>query len=103
MLIHQAELYNLWDSESQILGDRIQCVTYFERGERHFCHCDNKPAYLLTSVVTGRARLMGFRVGFAGQNPSLGTLRLSGFGPFRASGFFGLLWAISGFSSPCLA
>ena len=26
-----------------------------------------------SSVVTGRARLLGFRVGFAGQNPSLGT------------------------------
>ena len=45
------------------------------------------------SVVTGRARLLGFRVGFAGQNPSLGTLRLSGFGPFQASGFSGLFQA----------
>ena len=45
------------------------------------------------SVGTGRARLLGFRVGFAGQNPSLGTLRLSGFGPFRASGFSGLFQA----------
>ena len=45
------------------------------------------------SVGPGRARLLGFRVGFAGQNPSLGTLRLSGFGPFRASGFSGLFQA----------
>ena len=47
----------------------------------------------MTSVVTGRARLLGFRVGFVGQNPSLGTLRLSGFGPFRALGFSGLFQA----------
>ena len=47
----------------------------------------------MSSVVTGRARLLGFRVGFVGQNPSLGTLRLSGFGPFWASGFFGLCQA----------
>ena len=46
-----------------------------------------------SSVVTGRARLLGFRVGFAGQNPSLGTLRLSGFGLFRALGFSGLFQA----------
>ena len=46
-----------------------------------------------TSVGTGRARLLGFRVGFGGQNPSLGTLRLSGFGPFRALGFSGLFQA----------
>ena len=46
-----------------------------------------------TSVVTGRARLLGFRVGFGGQNPSLGTLRLSGFGLFRALGFSGLFQA----------
>ena len=37
-----------------------------------------------SSVGTGRARLLGFRVGFGGQNPSLGTLRLLGFGLFRA-------------------
>ena len=55
------------------------------------------------SVGTGRARLLGFRVGFAGQNPSLGTLRLLGFGPFRALGFSGLFRAFSGFSSPCQA
>ena len=46
----------------------------------------------MPSVVTGRARLLGFRVGFAGQNPSLGTLRLWAF-----SGF-GLFWALPGFS-----
>ena len=45
------------------------------------------------SVVTGRARLLGFRVGFGGQNPSLGTLRLLGFGLFRALGFSGLFQA----------
>ena len=48
---------------------------------------------LQASVGTGRARLLGFRVGFAGQNPSLGTLRLSGFGPFQALGFSGLFQA----------
>ena len=43
---------------------------------------------LVTVIVgTGRARLVGFRVGFSGQNPSLGILRLLGFGPFWASGF----------------
>ena len=46
-----------------------------------------------SSVGTGRARLLGFWVGFGGQNPSLATLRLSGFGPFRALGFFGLFQA----------
>ena len=48
---------------------------------------------IISSVGTGRARLLGFRVRFAGQNPSLGTLRLSGFGPFRASGFSRLFQA----------
>jgi len=47
----------------------------------------------LSSVVTGRVRLLGFRVGFVGQNPSLGILRLSGCGPFRALGFSGLFQA----------
>ena len=47
----------------------------------------------LVSVGTGRARLLGFRVGFGGQNPSLGTLRLLGFGPFRALGFSGFFQA----------
>jgi len=51
---------------------------------------------LTTIVGTGWARLLGFRVGFSGQNPSLGILRLSGFGPFRALGFFGLFWAFAG-------
>ena len=48
---------------------------------------------VLISVGTGWARLLGFRVGFVGQNPSLGTLRLSGFGPFRALGFSRLFQA----------
>ena len=48
---------------------------------------------LLISVGTGRARLLGFRVGFAGQNPSLVTLRLPGFGPFWALDCFGLFQA----------
>ena len=48
---------------------------------------------VITIVVTGRARLLGFRVEFVGQNPSLRTLRLSGFGPFWASAFFGLCQA----------
>ena len=48
---------------------------------------------IVISVGTGRARLLGFRVGFAGQNPSLGTLRLSGFGLFWALGFPGLFQA----------
>ena len=63
---------------------------------------DNKCTHYMTpemdgcvarSVGTGRARLSGFRVGFGGQNPSLGTLRLSGFGLFRALGFSGLFQA----------
>ena len=48
---------------------------------------------VITIVVTGRGRLLGFRVEFVGQNPSLRTLRLSGFGPFWASAFFGLCQA----------
>ena len=54
---------------------------------------------ILSSVVTGWARLLGFRVGFASQNPSLGTLRLLGFGPFWALGFSGLFQAFLVLSS----
>ena len=54
---------------------------------------------MANSVGTGRARLLGFRVGFAGQNPSLGTLRLSDFGPFRALGFSGLFQLFKSMSS----
>ena len=75
-----------------------------ERKARHYPH-------VVSIVGTGRARLLGFRVGFAGQNPSLGTLRLSGFGPFRASGFSGLFQAVlvhiqhevSSFLSSCVS
>ena len=55
--------------------------------------CLARPCLSGFSVGTGRARLLGFRVGFASQNPSLGTLRLSDFGPFRALGFSGLFQA----------
>ena len=43
-----------------------------------------------SSVLTGRAKLAGFRVGFRAQNPSLLLLRLWGFGLSQALGFFGL-------------
>ena len=64
-------------------------ISLFTKVEMLFGHSGSH----VISVVTGRARLLGFRVGFVGQNPSLRTLRLSGFGPFWASGFFGLCQA----------
>ena len=51
-------------------------------------------------VVTGRARLSGFRVGLGVQNPGLATLGFSGFGLFRASGFSGLFQAFYSFFGP---
>ena len=48
-----------------------------------------------TSVLTGRARLPGFRVGFRAQNPSLPLLRPSGFALFQALGFFKLFQSFS--------
>ena len=47
------------------------------------------------SVLTGRAKLAGFRVGFRAQNPSFLVLRPSGFGLFQALGFFKLFQAFS--------
>ena len=52
---------------------------------------------LIPIVVTGRARLAGFRVGLGVQNPGLATLGFSGFGLFWASGFSGLFQALYSF------
>ena len=49
----------------------------------------------MISVLTGRARLPGFRAGFRAQNPSLPLLRPSGFGLFQALGFFKLFQSFS--------
>ena len=54
----------------------------------------------MSIVVTGRARLSGFRVGLGVQNPGLATLGFSGFGLFRASGFSGLFQAFYSFFGP---
>ena len=44
-------------------------------------------------VVTGGPKPAGFRAGLNVQNPGLAALGLSGFGLFRASGFFRLFRA----------
>ena len=59
------------------------------------CICMNIRVWDMTSVLTGRARLLGFRVGFRAQNPSLPLLRPSGFRLFQALGFFKLFQSFS--------
>ena len=61
---------------------------------------DQRFLSLMCIVVTGRARLSGFRVGLGVQNPGLATLGFSGFGLFRALGFSGLFQAFYSFFGP---
>ena len=73
-------------------------MTKEEQLEQESPPCTNMvtvtPSVRVTTIVlTGRARLPGFRVGFRAQNPGLLHLRLAGFGLFQASGFFGLFWS----------